>query len=80
MRDLSKLRVIAKNSDWFIALFVPVVIGRNNYFVLLLDSHLKTSLGYYSQQGPVSRKSRELFGSEKPVVNLQSACFENLIF
>ena len=45
MRDLGKLRVIAKNSDWFIALFVPVVIGRNNYFVLLLDSHLKTSLG-----------------------------------
>ena len=45
MRDLSKLRVIAKNSDWFIVLFVPVVIGRNNYFVFLLDSHLKTSLG-----------------------------------
>ena len=45
MRDLSKLRVIARSSDWFIALFVPVVTGRNNYFVLMLDSHLKTSLG-----------------------------------
>ena len=26
-----------------------------------------------------SRKSRELFGPEKPVVKLQSACFENLL-
>ena len=31
-RALSKLQVIARNSDWFIALFAPVVIGRNNYF------------------------------------------------
>ena len=30
--------------------------------------------------GPVSRKSRELFGPEKLVVKLQSACFEKLIF
>ena len=29
--------------------------------------------------GPVSRKSRELFGPEKPVVQLQSACFEKLV-
>ena len=31
-------------------------------------------------QGPVSRKSRELFGPEKLVVKLQSARFEKLIF
>ena len=31
-------------------------------------------------QGPVSRKSPELFGPEKLVVKLQSACFEKLIF
>ena len=31
-------------------------------------------------QGPVSRKSRELFGPEKLVVKLQSACFEKMIF
>ena len=31
-------------------------------------------------QGPVSRKSRELFGPEKLVVKLQSACLEKLIF
>ena len=30
--------------------------------------------------GPVSRKFRELFGPEKLVVKLQSACFEKLIF
>ena len=35
---------------------------------------------YLSGLGPVSRKSRELFGPEKPVVKLQSTCFENLIF
>ena len=39
-RPLSKLQVIARNSDWFIAMFAPVVIGRSNYF----DSHFKTSL------------------------------------
>ena len=30
--------------------------------------------------GPVSRTSRELFGPEKLVVKLQSACFQKLIF
>ena len=29
-RALSKLQVIVGNSDWFIALFAPVVIGRGN--------------------------------------------------
>ena len=33
-----------------------------------------------TDQGPVTRKSRELFEPEKPVVKLQSACFEKLIF
>ena len=28
----SDIEVIAGNSDWFIALFAPVVIGRSNYF------------------------------------------------
>ena len=37
-------------------------------------AHLKCN------EGPVSVKSRELFGPEKPVVKLQSACFEQLIF
>ena len=31
-RDLSKLQAIARNSDWFIALFGAVVIGRRNWF------------------------------------------------
>ena len=29
-RALRKLEVIAKNSDWFIALFAPVVVGWSN--------------------------------------------------
>ena len=29
---LRKFQLIRKNSDWFIALFAPVVIGRSNYF------------------------------------------------
>ena len=31
-RASSELRVIARNCDWFMALFVPVVIGRSNCF------------------------------------------------
>ena len=31
-RALSKLHGIATNSDWFIALFAPAVIGESNYF------------------------------------------------
>ena len=31
-RALSKLQVIARNSDWFITLFATVGIGRRNYF------------------------------------------------
>ena len=31
-RALSKLQVTARNSDWFIALFAPVVIGGSNCF------------------------------------------------
>jgi len=31
-RALSEFQVIARNSDWFMALFVPVVIGRSDYF------------------------------------------------
>ena len=29
---LSKLQIIARNCDWFIALSAPVVIGRSNCF------------------------------------------------
>ena len=31
-RALSELQVISRNCDWFIALFVPVVIGQSNCF------------------------------------------------
>jgi len=31
-RASSELQVIARNSDWFLALFLPVVIGQSDYF------------------------------------------------
>ena len=31
-RALNKLQIIARNCHWFIVLFVPVVIDRNNCF------------------------------------------------
>ena len=31
-RASSELQVIARNCDWFMTLFVPVVIGRSNCF------------------------------------------------
>ena len=31
-RALSKLQVMSRNSDWFIALFAPVVIDWSNHF------------------------------------------------
>ena len=31
-RTSSELQVIARNCDWFMELFVPVVIGRSNCF------------------------------------------------
>jgi len=31
-RALSKLQIIARNCDWFIAVFAAVVIGRSNCF------------------------------------------------
>ena len=47
-RALSKLQVISRNSDWFIALFAAIVIGRSNNFgvdfCLFFNSHLKTVL------------------------------------
>ena len=31
-KALSKFQIIARNCDWFIALYAPVVIGRTNCF------------------------------------------------
>ena len=46
MRDfshvLSKLHVIGRNFDWFMAPFASVVIGRNNYFdISQLEIHFR---------------------------------------
>ena len=42
-------QVAARNSDWCIALFAPVVIGRRSYFGICFptDSHLKTAQKLY---------------------------------
>ena len=44
-RALNKLQLIARNSDWFIALFVLVGIGQSIYLgIVFFDSHFKTTL------------------------------------
>ena len=48
-RAFSKLRVITWNSDWFIPLFAPVLIGRSDYFGIgFFDSHFENrSIWHY---------------------------------
>ena len=43
-RASSELQVIARNCDWFMALFVPVVIGRSNCFGFRFKNHSISSL------------------------------------
>ena len=45
----SKLQVIARNSDWFIPSFAPVVIGRINYFDFGFSKRSK-SLFFFSSK------------------------------
>ena len=49
-------------------------VGKRSSGTTANDQGPEKALGF------VSRKSRELFGPEKPVVKLQPACFERLIF
>ena len=56
------------------------------------SNHVKSNVGFcgerkiggpgenHSELEPVSRNSPDVFGPEKPVVKLQSACFKKLIF
>ena len=48
MRDFScassELQVTARNSHWFVELFVPVVIGRSNCFGFGFSTVMKTAL------------------------------------
>ena len=50
------------------------------YICLTLSAKRQREIFKFEVLGPVSRKSRELFGPEKPVAKLQSACFEKRIF
>ena len=53
--------------------------GKHDPVVTSLDLH-SNHLGLNAALGPISRTSRDLFGPEKPVVKLQSSCFEKRIF
>ena len=46
----------------------------------VVRARLEPGVTRFQVKWRVSRKSRELFGPEKPVVKLQSPCFEKLIF
>ena len=70
-RALRKLTVTVRNSDCFITLFAPVVIGQGNWFgYCFFDSHLKAALSRVYVPGlkyvlrPVARFSKvpKLFG------------------
>lgn len=55
-------------------------IHKDTFTCLWLKKCIFTSIWESMYQRPVSRKSRELFGPEKPMVKLQPVCFEKLIF
>ena len=55
-------------------------IHKDAFTCLWLEKCTFTSIWESMYQRPVSRKSRELFGPEKPMVKLQPVCFEKLIF
>ena len=42
-RALMKLLLRARNSDLFIALFAPVMIGRSNYYGIALETALRST-------------------------------------
>ena len=44
---ISKLLVLARNSDWLVALFAPVVIGKSNWF----DIGFSTVIGNWLYNG-----------------------------
>ena len=52
----------------------------SSFCVYVASGHTKIQTCIVWIQGPVSRTSREIFGPEKVVVKLQSACFEKLTF
>ena len=56
------------------------IIFMNSFYGYRTLCHFMDDILSRVDQGPVSRKSVGLFGPEKPVVKLQSACFEKPIF
>ena len=52
----------------------------NGATIICLLVHIENAKHAPTIPGPVSSKSRALCGPKKPVIKLQSACFEKLIF
>ena len=80
-RALSKLRVSARNSDWFLAVFALVVVGRSNYFgigfstVTLKRSFSSSFLGVRHQlQAVLLFFSQSHFGRSVVVVSHRDNC------
>ena len=59
----NKLQLIARNCDWFIALFVLVGIGQSSYLgIVFFDSHFKTTLLHIREhKQPRRRRPRYIF-------------------
>ena len=64
-RALSKLDVIARSSDWLIAQFAPVVVGRNNYLVLVFRQSLENSFRVMFSAGACFSKVLRTFRVRK---------------
>ena len=52
----------------------------NSYILFTQNIEMSSCRDHTSYQGPVSRNSRELFGPEKPFVNLRPAYSVKLVF
>ena len=60
-RPLSKLHGIATNSEWFIVLFAPAMIGRSNYFGICFTILNRKSLYWLKRQSQREAKVKHVF-------------------
>ena len=72
MHSCPEMQVIICTPHFDIEHEAPVLM-KSKHFAPVLNNNL-------SVLGPVSRKSRKLFGPEKPFVKLSTACVGNPIF
>ena len=70
---------VVRDMTRILQIFVSLVRRRHGSVVRALGLHA-VALGSNPVLGPVSRKSRKLFGPKKPSVKLSTACFGKPIF